>query len=66
MPSLSNMQTQLQRLPEMVTRGTHVNPRGRPQPDHVISPAQATTVIGPIWPPNSSHYISLYGLFCIR
>ena len=42
----------------MVARSTQVDPRGWPQPEHVTSPAPATTVIGPTWPPTLSHYIN--------
>ena len=45
------------RLPDVVARGIRVDLRGRPQPKRVTSPARATTVIGPTWPPTSSHYI---------
>ena len=47
----------------MVARSTQVDPRGWPRPEHVSSPAPATTVIGPMRPPTMSHYIP--GM-CIR
>ena len=41
----------------MIARGTQVDTRGRPRPERVTSPARATTVVGPTWPPTSSYYI---------
>ena len=55
--TLSNVQRQLQGLQDMVARGTQFNPGGRLRPYQVTSPTQATTVIIPMWPPTSSHYI---------
>ena len=44
-------------LPDMVARGTQVDPKRRPRPECVASLARATTGIGPMWPPTLFHYI---------
>ena len=52
------------RLPDVVGRGTQIDPRLEPRPQHVTSPALDTWAIGPTWPPAMSHYIPCVPRLC--